>query len=345
MRVQLFDPLTDSRWQAFLDRARDASVFHHPEWLGLVGRRYRYEMSALCVTDGDEILAGIPLARVSSRLTGRRLVAVPFSDVCPVARAPHAGDDASTALARALADERTRTGLDIEVRARLDGIAGAHVVARYLTHRLALEADSDAVLARASKSQVRRALSTAGREGVVVEAARDRSALRTFYDLHELTRRRQCVPIQPRRFILDFERLFARGLGYVMISRHEDRAIAAAVFLTYGGVLTYKYGASDDEFLELRPNHALFAEAIRRGCDAGLRELDFGRTDPENEGLARFKRSWGAEERGLAYTYLADEAPGRNGAGLPERVIAAAIRRGPARTGRVIGTMLYRHVG
>jgi CelD/BcsL family acetyltransferase involved in cellulose biosynthesis len=343
--AQRLDPATDPRWQTFLDGARGASIFHHPAWLELVGRRYRYEMSVLCVMDRSEIVAGIPLARVCSRLTGCRLVALPFSDICPPAYARGADDGAAAALAQALVDERERTGLDVEVRAPVGGVASAHVVARHLTHRLALEGGADAVLARASKSQVRRAVSKARREGVVAQPAADRDALDVFYELHALTRRRQRVPIQPKGFILDFERLFAQGLGYVMISRHEGRPIAAAVFLTYGGVLTYKYGASDEQFLHLRPNHVLFAEAIRLGCEAGMRELDLGRTDPDNEGLARFKRSWGAEELELAYTWFADGLPNPGAGRAARRIIRTAIHRGPPVTGRLIGTALYRHVG
>ncbi len=221
-------------------------------------------MTALCVTGDDgTILAGIPLARVSSRLTGRRLVAVPFSDVCPPAYAPQAGAAAAADLGRALADAHTQTGLNVEVRWRMQDVPGATIVDNFLVHRLELGPDADAVLARASKSQVRRALKKAEREGVVAVASTDRAGLAQFYALHEQTRRRQEVPVQPRDFILRFEELFRRGLGYVLISRHAGRPIAAAIFLTYGGTLTYKYGASDDEFLGLRPNHVLFAEAIR----------------------------------------------------------------------------------
>jgi CelD/BcsL family acetyltransferase involved in cellulose biosynthesis len=345
MRTLRIDPLADTRWQAFVDRAARASVFAHPAWLGLVGTRYRYSMSALCIAnETGEIVAGIPLALVSSRLTGRRVVALPFSDVCPPVYVEGADERVTGALSRALAAERERCRLDIEVRWRMDDVPGAHVVGVFLSHSLALEPDADAVLARASKSQVRRAITKARREGVVAEPATSRAALADFYSLHEQTRRRQAVPVQPRNFILRFEELFARGLGYVMISRHEGRPIAAAVFLTHGGTLTYKYGASDESFLDLRPNHVLFAEAIRLGCEAGLHRLDFGRTDPKNEGLARFKRSWGAEEEQLAYTHLSDRppAPGRR---IAERVVAEAIRRGPPATGRVIGTALYRHVG
>jgi CelD/BcsL family acetyltransferase involved in cellulose biosynthesis len=343
--IRRIDPLSDPRWLTFIDVAAHATVFHHPAWLELLGRSYRYEISALCVLDGEGgIVAGVPLARIESRLTGRRLVAIPFSDVCPPLFAPGAPGSAAPALGRALAEERARTGLDIEVRAGIDGIPGGHPVPRFLWHRLPLEPDAAAVLARASKSQVRRGVAKARREGVVVERETGRDGLEAFYRLHLRTRRRQGVPTQPKSFILAFEDLFARGLGHVLVARHEGRAIAAAVFLSHRGTLTYKYGASDERFLGVRPNHLLFAVAIEAACEEGLSELDFGRTDPDNAGLATFKRSWGAAEEELAYTYVADRVP-EDGAGRARRLMAGAIRRGPAFTGRAIGAALYRHAG
>ena len=345
MKVEQLDPLTDPRWGRFVDATRGASVFAHPAWLSLLARSYRYGISALCVTDsGGEPVLGLPIARVESRLTGRRLVALPFSDVCPPVRGDVAGAEADAALAEALADLRRSTGLDVEVRERLPEARGAHVVPRFLVHRLALEADADAVLARASKSQIRRGIKKAEREGVTTRVGTDEAALDAFYRLHLRTRRRQGVPIQPKRFIRAFAQLFAQGLGYVLTAEHEGRTISAAVFLAHGDTIVYKYGASDERHLNLRPNNLLFADAIRRACAAGHTTLDFGRTDTDNTGLAAFKRSWGAEEHELAYTYLADHPP-REGSGLAHRALAVVIRRGPERTGQAIGTALYRHVG
>jgi len=343
--VKRIDPLFHPRWQALVDVAEDATIFHHPAWLELLRRSYGYEISAICVVDGEgEIAAGLPLARVESRLTGRRLVAIPFSDVCPPLHAPNAPGSAAPALIRALGEERAQTGLDIEIRAGMDGIPGGHPVPRFLWHRLPLEPDASAVLGRASKSQVRRGIAKARREGVVIERETGRDGLETFYRLHLRTRRRQGVPVQPKSFILAFEDLFARGLGHVLVARHEGRAVAAAVFLSHRGTLTYKYGASDERFLDVRPNHLLFAEAIEAACEEGFAELDFGRTDSDNAGLGAFKRSWGAREEELAYTYVADRVP-EEGPGRARRLMAAAIRRGPAFTGRAIGAALYRHAG
>jgi CelD/BcsL family acetyltransferase involved in cellulose biosynthesis len=344
MTVERLDPLTDPRWLQLVERAPGPTVFAHPAWLDLLRRSYRYGMSALCVIEDGEAVVGLPLARVESRLTGRRLVALPFSDVCPPVRRAEAGEAADHALAGALIGQRRSTRLDIEVRDELRGVPGAHVIPKFLVHRLALEADADAVLARASKSQIKRGIKKAQREGVTTQARTDRAALEEFYELHLRTRRRQGVPIQPKSFILGFEPLLNAGLGFVMTAHHDGRTISAAVFLTHGDTAIYKYGASHEEFLNLRPNNLLFADAIRRLCAAGHTTLDFGRTDTDNEGLAAFKRSWGAEETSLSYTYLADQAP-REGSGVVHRALAQVIRRGPHRTGQAIGTALYRHVG
>jgi hypothetical protein len=82
-------------------------------------------------------------------------------------------------------------------------------------------------------------------------------------------------------------------------------------------------------------------EAIRWGCENGMRTLDFGRTDLDNAGLLAFKRSFGAVESPLPYTYLGaarrDAARGRAG-----RALSTVIQHSPATVGRLVGEALYR---
>jgi CelD/BcsL family acetyltransferase involved in cellulose biosynthesis len=125
---------------------------------------------------------------------------------------------------------------------------------------------------------------------------------------------------------------------------HRRQGAARPAHLQRDAVLTYKYGASDERFLAARPNNLLFMEAIRWGCEHGMRTLDFGRTHRHQEGLRAFKLAWGAEERELRYRNLGGAtAPGRSA--QIERWLGAAIRRSPPLAGRVIGEVLYRHAG
>lgn len=347
MTTVRLDPVTDARWAQLLDRSPATLPFHTPGWLALLGRQYRYDVQALCIASArGTLVAGIPLARVESRLTGRRLVAIPFSDVCPPLVAADAPDPgaARAALGAALAAERARTGLDIHVHEALPEAPGAHLAPAFVVHRLDLSGGPDAVAQRYAKAQVRRGIAKARKEGVTVRRAVDTAALDAFFELHVATRRRQGVPTQPKRFIRAFTRLFEHGGGYVALAEHANRVIAAAVFLAAGRTLVYKYGASDREQLGLRPNNLIFADAIAWGCEHGLATLDFGRTDLANEGLRAFKRSWGAEEVELAYTHLGDRAPSPQ-PGTRERLMARVIERSPPAVGRWVGAALYRHVG
>jgi lipid II:glycine glycyltransferase (peptidoglycan interpeptide bridge formation enzyme) len=211
---------------------------------------------------------------------------------------------------------------------------------------LELQEGAEAVERGYARSQIGRGLRKARREGVTVEFRTDRAALDDFYRLHVATRRHQGVPTQPRRFIRRFEALFDAGLGEVALARSDGATIAAAVFLSWGGTVIYKYGASDRAHLGKRPNNLLFAEAIHRACDAGAHTLDFGRTDIDNEGLAAFKRGWGAEERLITYALLCGQARERDGAGggVPKPV-QSVIRHSPPVVGRLIGEAMYRHFG
>ena len=340
--ASLIDPIADPDWLGLVEQSPNAEVFHHPRWLELLRSQYGYGFQACCIGNGRGIEAGIPIARIDSRLTGRRLVSLPFSDVCSPALADDADPAVPGALSEALVEESRRARLGLTVHAPLSETPGAEVQHRFFRHLLPLEDGLAEVERGYSKSRVKRGIKKAQREGLGFERRTDSAALDTFYGLHLATRRRQGVPTQPKRFIRRFEDLFAEGLGFVGIVLDENRPIAAAVFLTHKTTITYKYGASEARGLSKRPNHLLFSEVIRWACDAGFQTLDFGRTDLDNEGLRSFKRSWGADENELSYTYVGDSKPS-HGTGLRDRITTTTIQRSPAVVGRLAGEVLYRH--
>lgn len=341
LRTETIDPLTDERWQRFVESAQGATIFHHRDWLALLHEQYGYSMRAHCVSAAGEIVAGLPLARVRSALTGRRLVAIPFSDALGPLLLDPDNDALLDLLLREIRETHLRGGVDIEIRAALPALGRPGE--RFYAHEVPLAGGAQAVRERFSKMTVR-GVARARRDGVQVLAARDLGALGDFYRLHLETRRRQGMPTQPKRFVERFAALFERSLGFVLLARHEQRTIAAAVFLCFNGVLTYKYGASSRADLAHHPNNAIFAEAIDWACAEGMHTLDLGRTDIDNEGLRAFKRGWGAQERVLAYTLLSSHAA-RPALPRTRRMLRSTISHTPPLTGRMIGATLYRHFG
>jgi hypothetical protein len=86
-------------------------------------------------------------------------------------------------------------------------------------------------------------------------------------------------------------------------------------------------------------------EGIRYLAEGGAETLHFGRTDKENEGLRRFKLSWGATEEILDYARF-DTASrswkhSRDSCSTSHRRIFRAL---PASLNRLAGAMIYPHL-
>ena len=336
--------LTDSRWADFVATHPAATPFHHPDWTRLVAGCYGFRAFALAVSDTTgAIRAGLPVVEVRHLRGGLRWVSLPYTDYCPPLVSERQEE---VQLAAALQRAGRAAGVRrVEVRAPIVG--GSAVGPTALRHMLALGRDPAEVYAGFHRSQVQRNIRRAEREGLTVRlAARPHDLVDTFYRLHLRTRRRQGVPVQPRRFFrLLWENTIATGLGSVLIVEASGQPIAAAVFLTWNGTVIYKFGASDPSRWSLRPNHLLFWHAIRAACEQGCRWFDFGRTDIGQEGLRNFKLSWGSVEEPLVYETLGGRpgsAPTANG--VATRMLGSVIRHGPLLLCRAFGETVYRYV-
>lgn len=85
------------------------------------------------------------------------------------------------------------------------------------------------------------------------------------------------------------------------ISRHEGKAIAAAIICDFGKTRTYLHGASSYGHRHLMAPYALQWQLIKEAKVKGLRAYDFwgiASTDDPCEplaGVTRFKKGWGGE--------------------------------------------------
>jgi CelD/BcsL family acetyltransferase involved in cellulose biosynthesis len=331
--------IDDPAWAAFVAAHPDALGYHTPAWTRMIADTYRFDAFVAATRNTDGVITGgVPVIGISRR-GRRRLVSLPFTDTCPPLIAATTSIDA---FAAALDRYRRDHGAgSLVVRAPLGTTVPARVVA--VTHTLTL-GDADQVLARAHPSQVRRNIRRAERDGVTVRVADRRDQLTgTYYALHAATRRRLGTPTQPRRFFdAVWDAVISPGHGQLLLAERGGVTIAGVVLLFGGRTVTYKYGASDDKAWQYRPNHALFAHAIRSACDNGYTAFDWGRSDHADEGLRRFKSSWGAIETPLAYTVLSD-TPQATGDGRRGGVAARVIRRSPVWVCRAAGAVFYRY--
>lgn len=339
-----------AEWDEAIARFPATTVFHKTAWLLNLQETYRYRLflTALKEKQSTRASALLPVLEVDSSITGRRGVALPFSDLCPLL-ASHE-EAARTLVSRLINLGRTRRWRTLEIRGHHPAFQSTPVAERYYGHQLALGADEKTLFDRLESAH-RRAIRKACRQNVSVVFAKDPAALRTFYELFCLTRRRHGLPPPPLAFFSGLQRnLLARDLGVIVLAIHSGRAVAGAVFLRHATQAYYKYGASDDRFQHLRANNLAMWEAIKWHAGHGFSSLDFGRTDLPHEGLRRFKLGWGAKEYAIEY-YRYDFRRSEFSAATASRPDAriawsgCLFRHLPLTINRSIGRLLYRHLG
>jgi hypothetical protein len=340
------DPLDEPSWDRWVLRHPRASPFHTRAWARVLREAYGYRLVYGVFDDTDDAPSLLPVVEVASLVTGRRGASLPFTDVCPPLF--NEGLDHAAVAAELVDLARSRRWRYAEVRGG-EPLPWPFVPSdRYVEHRLALEGDAEAQRTKLSNGH-RRSLAKAEASSLAVEHSTSLAAVGTYYDLHCRTRRRHGLPPQPPRFFRAIhEHLMTRGYGVVTLVRHRGEAIAGAIFLHAGREAVYKYGASEPEHWKRSPNHLVIWSAIERYRREGFTALSFGRSDPEAEGLQRFKRSWGAEASDLVYQRAAiygharrSAEEGPKGDGLAR----AAMRRLPVPLLQLFGRLMYRHVG
>ena len=342
--VYSLDPLSDPRWERFIRVHPRASVFHSRGWLEALKRCYGYlPMAFTTSVPHEELRNAVVFCEVQTWLTQRRLVSLPFSDHCePLMDDP---EDVQAILSHLT--QNPRRWRYIEMRPRT-GIPNSWSLFQksesYCLHSLDLGADLEVIFQGMHADCVRRKIRRARRERVTCARGNSAQLLRDFYDLQVATRRRHGLPPQPLAW---FEAL-AQCLGQdftVWIARRNETPLASVITLSFRQQMVYKYGASDEVHHSLGSVPLLMGEIIEHAKGHGYRELDFGRSALDHEGLLRFKDHLGAQRVPLAYRRYPAESGVASPKNLRSRVGNWALARMPERLLVPLGKLLYPHAG
>jgi len=343
LQMRILDPVNDPGWDHVVALHRDASCFHTSAWAKVLHQSYSHRPFYLHFSCGRRLAALLPLMEVRSPFTGRRGVCLPFSDACE----PLIFDQEMVGLVRdrLLRFTHERCWKYLEIRGGKSFEFAPDGTANFYGHTLDLRSGTEELITRFA-SPVRRAIRKAERSGVSALIVRNRQAIGDFYQFHVQTRRRHGLPPQPASFFLNiYEHIIKPGLGFIVLARRGSRPIAAAIFFCFGKNALYKYGASDKRFQELRANNLVMWQGIQFLARTGAEKLHFGRTECENDGLRRFKLSWGTEEETIGYFRVDSSgrqflAAARPNSGFHKRIFGVL----PLVVNRLAGSMIYPHL-
>jgi CelD/BcsL family acetyltransferase involved in cellulose biosynthesis len=346
MPVYEIDPLSDPRWNDLVGRHPLASVFHSVAWLRALRRTYGYQSVALTTSRPSGVLEnGLVACRVSSWLTGRRYVSLPFSDHCDLlTSAPDDEKCLLTGLANDLAKEH---GTYAEIRP-LNSLAadkaGFQNTQEFCFHKLDLNPSSEELFRKFHKDSIQRKIHRSEREQLSFEEGRTEQVLESFYRLLLITRRRHRLPPPPRKWFRNLIDCVGDQLT-IRIAAKDGNPVAAILTLKFRDTLVYKYSGSDTRFHALGGTHALIWRAIQDAKRQGLQHFDFGRSDLDNQGLITFKDRWGTVRLRVTYFRYAMQPSRVAGSSWSTHTVRQLFAHMPISVLRAAGRLLYKHVG
>ena len=345
-QLYTFDPMQDRRWDDLVASHPQASVFHQQGWLKALVATYGYRPVVLTSTpQGKRLSDGIVFCEINSWLTGRRLVSMPFADhLQPLLDAPSAAEEYTQ---WAINECRRHKWNYIELRPQTWDIPADFPLATsqsFWLHTLNLEPSSEKLFRNLHKNCLQRRIRRAEREQLTCERGCSEALLDDFYRLQMITRRRHQLLPQPRAWFRNLATFMSPHLE-VRLARKDGRAIAAILTLRHGRTVVYKYGCSDVRFHSLAGMPFLFWKLIEESKASGAEEIDFGRTELDNQGLIEFKDRFGTNRRQITYLRYSENAGGK---GVVESCLPGLRRIFsilPDALSSTAGRLLYRHIG
>ncbi len=345
-QLNIIDPLTDTRWDDLVASHPRASAFHRRGWLEALKHTYGYEPLVLTSASAEEPLTdGIVACRVSSWLTGTRLVSLPFADHCD----PLFGEAGEELLSPdRLVEEcngQKYKYLEFRPSRAWESLQNKfQPFESFYFHELDLRPSLGQLFKALHKDSIQRKIRRAEKEKLSYEAGRSDELIQAFYDLQLITRRRHHLPPQPKSWFQNVAKYMGEAI-HIRVARKNGAAIAAILTLRHRSTVIYKYGCSDGAFHQLGGMPFLFWKVIEESKASGAERLDFGRSEMDNEGLVAFKDKFGTAKRTLTYFRYPGKKEKQVYLHENSRLMRRMLCMFPDGVLSAVGRVLYKHIG
>jgi len=295
LQVVALEPGSEARWDSFVLAHPGATFFHLTGWLKVMSETYGFKPCYFYAERGGQITGIAPAFLISSWLTGKCLISLPFAvygGVC-------ASDPESEA---ALVDHLERVAIEervqyLELRNR-DGLLspGFASNSRYATFTIPLVPETDA-LYKAFPKDIRYMIRKGEKAGL--KARRGLDQLETFYRLLTVNLRRLGTPAFPFCLFENLIRAYPGQVDIIVVYAGEKAVAAGMTFFFREWMQPYYVGALD-EAKPLAANNFLWWEFIKLGASTGHTVFDFGRSKMDS-GNFDFKKKWNPKIECLNY--------------------------------------------
>ena len=184
----------------------------------------------------------------------------------------------------------------------------------------------------------------AERQGLAYQRGCSAELLDDFYELLMMTRKRHRLLPQPRAWFRNLMECMAPD-AEIRLVRKDGIPVAAILTLRHGRTVVFKYGCSDQKLHHFAGMSLLLWRLIEESKAERAEQLDLGRTDMDNAGLARFKDRLGALRTQIDYLRCSRENFESFAAVSDMPKARALCSTLPGVLSSIAGELIYRHMG
>ena len=80
IKIDITEPKDSKEWNTLVKHSTNSTFYHLWEWSRILSLTYEYPRICLQVRDGENLIGGLLLMHVKSKLFGNRLVSLPFCE-------------------------------------------------------------------------------------------------------------------------------------------------------------------------------------------------------------------------------------------------------------------------
>jgi len=352
--VKIIDPITDPRWDKFVESHPFGLVCHLSGWKRILEQSFNHMKGYYFVLfdENDKIKAGLPIYEVKSWLTGKRLVSIPFATLCDPLIST--SEEMTVLLKEVMEFSRDRNISYLEIRTLFSPSlvkknGRLYKTSDYRHHYLPLDATPDLLMQSFHRTCVRKNIRKASKSSLKIKVAVDMSDVDNFYRLYSKTRKHLALPPHPYRFIQTIWNEFSVDKRViVLLAEKEGQPIASMLLYKFRDRVSAEYLGWDRMFADVRPSSYIYWEAIKLAHSEGYKIFDFGRTSKLNKSLMDFKIRWGTKVIELPQFFYPEkvaEEMSEHEKTISYRIMRKICSSVPEAAFQAVGKMCYRHLG
>ena len=297
VRVHQFSEIWLRGWNSFIEALPEATLAHAGSWLSVIPRALGHEDRSLIAERAGEVCGILPMMLLSHWLLGTFHVSLPWLDYGGIiARDP---ETCQHLLQAAIAQAKLDGASFIELRS-VDTLQ-PDLPTRDDKVKLLLQLGETDGVWRRMDPKVRNQVRKATRSGLSCEFGQE-ELLGDFYQVFSQNMRDLGTPVWGIELFHTILAAFPKE-SEIAVVRQGNNPIAAGVTIAFRDTVAMPSASALRKFRPLCPNNLLYWEVIKRACEKGYRQFDFGRSTV-GSGTCHFKRQWGPRVERLPWQYV-----------------------------------------